>query len=270
MRYVLYQDRRIAYTLEGKGELVVLLHGFCEDGRVWEDFKHDLLEEQYRVLCVDLPGFGRSDTAAEVSIDYFARCVEAVLQEIGLPPAVVIGHSMGGYVALALAEHRPAWLRGLGLFHSHPFADSPETRDARHKNVEFIERAGHAIFIKQLFPKLFAPKYPAGNPFLIDKLSFRATQYPPEGITDALKAMAARPDRGEVLRRAAMPVLFIVGKEDSVINMETNLEQIHLPPVADIHLLDRVGHMGMFEAQRATQLIVRRFADFCYRQSDRS
>ncbi len=249
--------------MEGKGFPVVLLHGFCEDSRIWEDFKHDLLEENYRVITIDLPGFGESEVVRPASIQYYAEAVLAVLDAKKLNEVIVIGHSMGGYTALALAEMAPKRLRGLGLFHSHPYADSEDKKGARHKQIDFINRQGHQLYVKQLVPKLFASSYGLSHPFDLDKLIHRAARYQAEGIIAGLEAMAKRPDRSEVLRQSACPVLFIVGEEDTAVPAEASRDQLSLPAVADINVLEKVAHMGMIEARRKTQLMVRQFIAFC-------
>ncbi|RMF00863.1 MAG: alpha/beta hydrolase [Bacteroidetes bacterium] len=259
-----HQGRKLSYELLGKGPTVVLLHGFCLDSRVWQDFKQDLLEENYRVLTIDLPGFGASETANEASISVYAAAVLSVVEAEKLHNLVLIGHSMGGYTALAVAEQAPELLSGLGLFHSHPYADTPAKQEARYKQVEFVQRMGHPLFVKQLIPKLFAEQYARSHPFDVDKLIHRAARYPEKGITDGLLAMAKRPDRSALLKNCPVPVLFIVGAQDTAVPAEFSRKQLALPPVADIHILPKVGHMGMIEAPRQTQLIVRRFADFCY------
>lgn len=263
MKTIKYQEVDIAYEVEGKGPDIVLLHGFCEDRSIWENFRGDLLEEQYRVTTIDLPGFGDSGRLPSPSIGAMAQAVRAVLEELDLSDIVVIGHSMGGYVALAYAEQGADGLVGLGLFHSHPYADTEEKKETRTKSIDFINRQGHILYVKQMIPNLFEDKFARSNAFLLDKLIFNATRYDSGGITDALQAMRDRPDRSEVLRGLSCPVLFIIGKEDGAIPHEMSMAQTHLPRTASIHLLDKVGHMGMFEAERAIQKIVRDFAEFC-------
>lgn len=258
----------MAYQVEGKGEPVVLLHGFCEDSRVWEDFKQDLLEEHFRVITIDLPGYGQSTPLASVSIAGYAEGVLAVLDQLKLSQVVLIGHSMGGYTALAIAEQRPELLRGLGLFHSHPYADAEDKKAARRKQIAFIDRQGHFLFVKQLVPKLFAQRYAKSHPFEVDKLIHRAVRYPVEGITGGLEAMANRPDRSAVLTTIQCPVLFIVGQEDAAVPEAFSTQQLALPQLASIHILPKVGHMGMLESTRSTQLMVRQFADFCVQHVD--
>lgn len=263
MKKIEFQGGHIAYRLEGKGEPVVLLHGFCEDSRVWEDFKQDLLEEKFRVITIDLPGHGQSSPLATASIEGYAAGVLAVLDHLKLSQTVLIGHSMGGYTALAIAEQRPQLLSGLGLFHSHPYTDSEEKKAARHKQIAFINRQGHHLFVKQLVPKLFAKRYAKSHPFEVDKLIHRAVRYPVQGIIGGLEAMASRPDRSAILRDVSCPVLFIVGQEDAAVPAAFSTQQLALPRLASIHVLPKVGHMGMLESTRATQLMVRQFADFC-------
>lgn len=265
MKTLSFRNANVHYQIEGKGFPVVLLHGFCEDSKIWEDFKHDLLEENYRVVTVDLPGFGHSEVVRPVSIQYYAEAVLAVLDEKKLNEVIVIGHSMGGYTALALAELAPQRLRGLGLFHSHPYEDTPEKKQARHKQIEFINRQGHQLYVKQLVPKLFATNYGLSHPFDLDKLIHRAARYQAQGIIAGLEAMANRPDRSQALEQSECPVLFIVGEEDMAVPAIASSKQLSLPAIAQIHVLEKVAHMGMIEARRKTQLMVRQFVAFCLR-----
>jgi len=263
MNFTTYNGKKVAYAQEGKGSPILLLHGFCEDSRMWEDFAPDLLEEGFQLIRVDLPGFGQSEVVPDISIEEMARVVQQVLETIQPGPVVLIGHSMGGYVGLALARLFPKLLMGLGLFHSHPYADTPEKQAERFKSVDFIERQGPALFVKQLLPKLFNPSFISSNTFLLEKLTYRASKYEAEGIIAAQKAMAKRADESATLANTALPVLFIVGKEDQTIPEGKNTEQLSLPALADVHILPKVNHMGMFEARKKTQLIVRQFTESC-------
>jgi len=263
MKHIDLKGHKIAYEYQGKGPAVVLLHGFCEDSTIWEDFKTDLAEAQFRVICIDLPGFGQSELPAEATVEYYAEAVFAVLKELELSKIILIGHSMGGYTALAFAEKHPGMLLGLGMFHSHPYADSEEKKEARRRSAQFIREQGHILFVKQLIPGLFAPGYAGGNSFLINRLIHAASAYHPTGIIGGLEAMIQRPDRSEILQKAAWPVLFIIGEEDRAVPADQSLSQTQLPLVASVHILEKTGHMGMFEAKKKTQLIVREFALFC-------
>lgn len=253
----------MAYNVRGKGTPVLLIHGFGMDSRIWDEYKTDLVEEKYRVITVDLPGFGQSDVIEEISIREMAEAVSNVLDTLKLEKVFLIGHSMGGYVGLAFAELYPDRLLGLGLFHSHASADTLEKKAMRQKGMDFLRRQGSALYIKQLIPGLFAPSFVNSNAFLIEKLTFRASLYKPAGVIAALGAMKDRPDRSEVLRSISCPVLFIVGKLDATLSVNDTVAQAGLPAIASVHLLDKIAHMGMFEAGRQTQVIIRNFLAFC-------
>ncbi len=263
MKKLSYEAADLAYLSEGKGAPVVLLHGFCEDHKIWEEFLQDLQAEPYQVIAIDLPGFGASEAVEGISIEGMARRVHAVLEELRTGPAVLIGHSMGGYVGLAFARLFPERLLGLGLFHSHPYADDADKKAIRHKSAAFIRRQGHALFVKQLIPSLFADNFARSNAFLLEKLIYRASHFPSEGIIAAQEAMAERKDETETLKNINVPVLFIIGKQDSAIPADKNQEQVHLPEVASIHILEKAGHMGQFEDRKRTQRYVRQFVAFC-------
>jgi len=267
MKAVEFQGGKVAYQVKGKGNKIVLLHGFCEDHRVWDNFQSDLLEENHRVLTIDLPGFGQSTCLPSPSIAAMAEAVNVVIEALKFSSFILIGHSMGGYVSLAYAERYPEKLLGLGLFHSHSYADPEDKKDLRTKSIHFIEQYGHILFVKQLIPKLFTTNYGRSNAFLLDKLIYRAAKFEAQGITGALKAMRDRIDRSAVLSQVPCPVLFIIGKQDGAIPHNTSIAQTHLPKTASIHLLDKVAHMGMFEAERHTQKIIRDFAVFCVNQT---
>jgi pimeloyl-ACP methyl ester carboxylesterase len=263
----LYLPQKVAYEVEGEGRPIVLLHGFCEDRSVWETLKAGLREASCQVVSIDLPGFGGSEAVPGISIAQMAETAQAVLSELGISRCILIGHSMGGYVSLAFARQFPDQLLGLGLFHSHPYADAEEKKASRQKSADFIRRQGHALFVKQLIPSLFAPKFARDNAMLIHQLSYQAARYPSEGIIAALEAMAQRPDESTTLAQLAVPALFIVGKEDTAIPAEQSLAQLHLPARASIHLLENVGHMGMLEASTKTLAILREFVEFCHQQN---
>lgn len=128
MNFITFQRKKIAYQLQGKGTPVVFVHGFCEDSMVWDEFIPEIVAAGYNVLTLDLPGFGESEVVQDASVEVIADVINAVLVELQLSNIILIGHSLGGYVALAFAKKYADKLIGLGLFHSQPYADSEEKR----------------------------------------------------------------------------------------------------------------------------------------------
>lgn len=254
-----WQDGQINYTDEGRGTAVILLHGFCESIAVWDDWQEELIEEGYRVIRIDLPGFGAS-TASARQISEYSAAVAVVCQKAKLKKAVCVGHSMGGYIGLDLAEKSPPWLIGLGLFHAHPYADNAEQQQARFKSIDFIERNGHVHYVKQLIPRLFARDAGTSASFRRDLLILRASRSGAKHISNALHAMANRKDYSDWLSNYPKPVLFINGLKDPIYTEQQRQNQLALPRVADVCILPRAGHMGMIEEARETQRAVRHFA----------
>ncbi|MFT4972857.1 MAG: pimeloyl-ACP methyl ester carboxylesterase [Saprospiraceae bacterium] len=252
-----FQNKKIGFSVQGKGRPLVLLHGFCEDSRMWDDFL--TLFTRRKIVRIDLPGFGESEIQDEPSIEGMATSVKAVLDHLKIDKCVLIGHSMGGYVSLEFAKKYEEQLLGLGMFHSHPYEDSEEKKKDRSKSIDFINRNGHIHYIKQVIPSLFAFDFSKGYQFEVNKMLYNAAQYSPEGIISALEAMQRRADNSAVLEAIDCPVLFIIGKEDTALPMKESLNQTALPNIADIHILPSIGHMGMFEAKRKTAKIIKNF-----------
>src|ERR1700744_2413428 len=154
----------IAYEDTGKGPVVVLLHGFAEDSTVW---KHQVahLSAHHRVISPDWPGSGLSPLGeTPPSMERFADLLHALLTHESIDRCCIIGHSMGGYAALAFAEAYAGLLTGLGLFHSTAFPDTPEKIQLRRRSQDFMRTNGAELFVRQSTPNLFAAKFKAERP----------------------------------------------------------------------------------------------------------
>jgi len=255
-----FRDKDLFYSVSGAGPALVFVHGFGEDSRVWDEFTAPF-KKDHQVVSLDLPGAGQSPAIPGITIEGMAEAVRAVVEELRISQLVLTGHSMGGYVCLAYAEKWPDSLRALCMFHSQPYADSEEKKIGRLKSREFVGMHGAAPYVSQLVPGLFAPAFARERPEVVQRLIGWASAYPAEGIIAALDAMRLRPDRSDVLRNAAWPVLFFIGLEDGAIPADASKKQTTLPPVASIHYLEGVGHMGMLEAREEVQGIFGRFLE---------
>ena len=264
MKHTLFSNgRRIAYQADSTtvGLPLVLLHGFCEDAAVWDGFI--ALLNNVRVIRVDFPGFGGSDLPVAPGMDVYADAVCAVLNDLSIETCVLVGHSMGGYAALEFAEKYPERLTGLGLFHSHPFEDTPERKEARRRGIDMLQSGKRDLYVAQLFPGLFAETFAKANPQIIDALIDKGKRQSAEGIAAALEGMIARKNHAETLRIAACPVLFLLGALDAIVPPEQGLQAAVLPNIAEVHVLPGTAHMGMFEAPENCVEIVRGFWQFC-------
>lgn len=256
-----YRTHKINYSIQGEGPTIVFLHGFGLDLRMWTDFIPAF--EDFQVICIDLPGFGQSDSIPNISIPLMAKTIKAVLDQEKIEKSVLIGHSMGGYVSLAFAKKYDYLLKGFGLFNSHPYSDTEKRKKNRTKSVSFVERHGVPIYLKHMIPLLFAKEFANTNTHVLDKVAFYGSQTSIAGFTGGLKAMRDRVDNSNVLQKTTLPVLFIVGKQDTTMPLENSLNQLSLPVTSDIHIYEDAGHMGMFEAKKETIKAILEFTEFC-------
>lgn len=239
----------INFKVQGKGAAIVLIHGFCETLEMWNNIVSELAKD-YRVFSIDLPGFGGSPLPKEqVSIELIAKSVADWAKEQGIDRAVFIGHSLGGYVALALAELYPDLINGIGLAHSNAYADPEEGKINRDKVVKFIERHGHEKWIETFAPSLFAKENVDHCQAAIKMVTEMGVNTQAETIIAYTLAMKDRKDRFEVWENIEDHCLFIGGTEDSRISPEISEEHIYAREKVDGHILPGIGHMGMFEDQ---------------------
>lgn len=256
-----YKGKKIVYRTKGAGPLVVLLHGFGEDGTVWKQ-QFELFPNR-QLVVPDLPGSGGSEVIDDMSMEGMADCVYALVIHLGRPTgerrAILIGHSMGGYITLAFAEKYPKALNAFGLFHSTAFADNDAKRETRRRGIEVMRTKGAEAFLKTFVPNLYSPASKEEGPALIEEHLVAVRNVEAEALVTYFEAMMERPDRTEVLRHTGLPVLFVMGKHDVAVPVEDGLKQCHLPQNAYIHLLQNSGHMGMLEEAEAANKILTEF-----------
>jgi len=246
---ILYQGIQLHYRKIGVGAATLLIHGFGEDGNVFNQaIKH--LPEQGMLLIPDLPGSGESEIwpAAELSLNDFALALDTILKKEGIEKCSVMGHSMGGYIAMAFAEQFPEKMVALSLLHSTAYADSAERIQKRKQAIDFIEREGAAAFLRISLPGLFAPAFREQGKAAIDALLTSMKQVSGSTLIQYYRAMMQRPDRSKLLEVAPYPVMFIIGQEDEIVQPADTLQLADITANAYIHVLDNVGHMSMLEA----------------------
>ena len=219
---------------------LVFLHGFGEDARIWDDFIPHFTWVKKPIV----PSFAHW-TSVETIADYAREIVDA------LPPDgqfTVVGHSMGGYIALEMAKLFPERIEKVVLLHSTALPDTAEKQINRDRTIEFLTKHGASVFIKSFVANLFAPDFVANNQALIDQLITRYQDLAAEGLIAASKAMRDRADFTTFLRDTRIPFLFIHGDSDPLISTDSILAiKAHHKCV----ILPEVGHQGVYEAPHA-------------------
>lgn len=261
--FLTFKDHRIHYSTLGKGPALVLLHGFLESLEIWDDFAL-ALSRDFSVVCIDLPGHGKSDAVAGVhTMELMAASVKAVLDHLGLSSCAFAGHSMGGYVSLAFAGIYPEDTKGIVLFHSQAAPDSDETRVNRDRTINIVKKS-RSVFIRQFIPELFDPRNVANYSLQIKNLVRIASEVKDENIIAALEGMKERKGWLGLLESSEVPVLFIAGKQDSRIPFSLIMDQALIPAHSEVLLLENVGHMGFLEAPSITMEAIRHFGMRCF------
>ena len=241
-----YRSAAISYRITGKGRPLVLIHGFGEDGNIWQK-QVEVLKDHFQLIVPDLPGSGKSEMIEDMSIDGMAEVIKAILEMVTKKEAMVIGHSMGGYITLALAEKYPRLFSSIGLVHSTAFADSEEKKLNRLKSIEFIKNNGAYEFLKTAIPGLFGGSWSKDHQEEISALVEEGKNFTDEAIIQYYYAMINRPDRTLVLKNFSKPVMFIMGEHDTVVPFKQSLQQSYMPSRSYIQVLRRSAHMGMWE-----------------------
>jgi pimeloyl-ACP methyl ester carboxylesterase len=227
----------------GKGKPLVLLHGFPFHQAIWDDFAVNLSQD-FRVITVDLPGFGKSPgLQSPFTIAQVADALLDFLASKNLKNITLVGHSLGGYVALAMVEKNPDLFSSLILFHSTAYADSAEKKESRSKVVEFVQKNGALPFTSGFIPPLFFnPAHPA-----IERVKSIAGEASSEAVIGYTIAMRDRPEQIKTLEIFENPTLFLAGKNDPGIPVDSILKQASHCRKPEIHVFVNVSHMAMFE-----------------------
>lgn len=248
----------IHFFEKGKGQPLVLIHGFCETGNMWVDFAESLSSE-FRVICPDLPGIGDSTISGDkISLEEVAVSLEDWMDANQIENPIVIGHSLGGYVSIALLELMGNRIKSIGLFHSTAFADDVEKKEMRNRTITFLRKNGVEKFVTSFVPPLFPENRREELAQEIESAIEDGKRSTLNGLIAYAEAMRDRPDRLEVLRHFSGPKLLIAGTEDGAVKIEASRAQKEA--FTHFYELQGVGHMGMIEKKKETLKIVRDFA----------
>lgn len=247
-------SKKIHYLDSGKGEVIVLLHGFLESSFMWKSLSKRLSEND-RIINIDLPGHGHSDIlGSDLSIDHMAKRILELLEFLSITKVRIIAHSMGGYVGLALLEKEPDLVEQLILVHSKAGEDSPETKLKRDKGIEMI-KDHPSLFIKESVTNLFWKENVDEFKDQIIELVSDANSVHYSGYIEALTAMKNRPDRRFLLKKFKN-ITFIAGRHDPVIPHEISQLEMDMLASKSYYTLELSGHMGFVEEREKFENLI--------------
>ena len=236
----------LAYSREGNGKPLVLLHGYPLDYHLWDDII-PLLKDTFDLIVPDLRGFGDSTTVdTPYTVDDLASDIAGLLDYLGLQKTAIAGHSMGGYVALAFAKLYPDRVSALGLVSSQMLADPPDRKEGRYKTAAEVAEKGISGVVETMTPKFTSdPHWQA-----FARKSMEKQQ--PAAYIGALQAMAERGDSTSLLSSIQYPLVVIHGGADALIPIDRAREVKAAFSNAHLIELKNVGHMPMREAPKET------------------
>lgn len=254
-----YKGINIYFSQKGKGETIVLLHGFLESSTMWKDLIPKI-SKSYHVIFMDLLGHGNTGCLGYIhTMEQMAEAVEAVLKHLKVKKATLIGHSMGGYVALAYAEKYPEKVSGLCLMNSTALDDSPEKKQNRDRAIVAVKQ-NHKTFIRIAVANLFRPKNRIVFSNEIQKITEVALKIPVQGIIAALEGMKIRKNRLQLFRNAPYKKMMIIGRKDPALEYSTLIDQTKDSNVQIVEFPD--GHMSYIENKEEFTYNIMHFIDF--------
>jgi 3-oxoadipate enol-lactonase len=235
----------LSTTDDGRGLPLVFLHGFPLSRGAWRK-QIEVFRASYRVIAPDLRGVG--DSGMQPGPATMAQCaadVRALLRQLSTGPVVLIGHSMGGYVALAFARQFPDMLRGLVLVGTRQGPDTVEGAAGRRETAGKVQEMGVHVVIDAMVPRMLA----AGNQdaSMHEQVRGLMTSSTPAGVIGALLGMAERPDSTSLLAKISVPTLVITGADDVLIPSSESEKLAQAIQGAQLAVIPRAGHLVAFE-----------------------
>jgi len=227
---------------------VVFLHAFPLNADMWRGQVEALRGRT--TLAPHFPGFGGRPTGA-ADLEAFARVVLADMDAAGIPRAVVVGLSMGGYVAFRLHAQAPERVAGLVLADTRAGADDDAGRAKREAQAERARREGLGWLADTMLPGLLGETTRRERPRVVEAVSSLIDRADAEGVARALEAMRERPDSTPRLAEIRVPVLALVGEEDTLTPVVESRKIAEGVPDGRLVILPGVGHLANLEAPDA-------------------
>jgi pimeloyl-ACP methyl ester carboxylesterase len=253
---LIHKNTTVNYTSTGSGTAVVLIHGFLENNSMWIAVSADL-SKIYRVVCIDLLGHGNTESHGYVhTMEDQALLIKAVLDHLRLRKYFFIGHSMGGYVALAFANLFPSAIKGLCLMNSTALPDTEEKKINRDRGIKAVQQ-NHKLFVQVAIPMLFSEKNRTIFASEIKEVTNEALKISPQGIIAALEGMKIRKDLTSIYKKANFPIAMIIGKQDPALDYNSLISQTKNTNVEVIEFPD--GHMSHIENKNELIAVIHQF-----------
>lgn len=242
-----------------QGFPVVFIHGFCESSSIWKSLSEDLSEE-FRIICPDLPGFGKSPLPEnDFTLEEIGDQLVSWLLDHNIKQCIVIGHSMGGYIALEILRKHPDFVKAIGLFNSSAFEDPSDKKENRNKLIAFIQAHGVDPFLKTFVPSLFYPETAHHHTLTIAQISAEGLTIDPESVIKYAAAMRDRVGSIDLLKQYHDRILLIAGEFDQNVTLDKSQEMAKIIDNENAHIIPNSAHMSLFEQSELCYDAIRKF-----------
>ncbi len=243
-------------------DAVLFIHGFPFHSTMWGP-QLEAVPQGWRYIAPDLRGFGNSEAGGEAfSIDLFADDVIALLDHLNIEQVVVCGLSMGGYVALSIAERYPHRMRALALAATRASADSAEAKKGRHELAARTRALGSGAVVETMLPKLVSGATRIHRPEVADFVKAMMQAANPEATARALEAMANRADYREKLPLINVAAVVVRGDQDEIMTREETDLLARSIRGAKYEVISNVGHLPNLEAPDVFNSLMQNFLNF--------
>jgi pimeloyl-ACP methyl ester carboxylesterase len=257
---ITFKNAKISFSDVGKGATVVLIHGFLENSTMWDKIVPEI-SKRNRIITIDLLGHGKTDCLGYVhTMELLAETIEAVLKSLRIRKCILVGHSLGGYVALAFAEKHPKKLKGLCLMNSTSYEDDDDRKVLRLRANKMIQ-TNFTNMVRMSFSNLFGPESKKKYKKELELSLNEALKTPIQGYIAAQEGMRIRTDRNHVLIQNNFKKLIIIGKKDPVLDYNSLLEEAK--KTASETVIFPNGHMSHIENRAELVLTLRAFIKKC-------
>ena len=239
-----------SYSEQGSGRPVVLVHGFPLDRRLWAGVA-DELSKNFRVITVDLPGFGKSTLGSGFTIQSLADGLAEFAKQLQLSKFALAGLSMGGYIVEAFASKYESMLSSLILVDTKAEADNPQQKQGRDKMIELVRTSGSKAVADDMLGKMLSPETIRTSPQIVRDLRAMMEAVPPKTIETALAAMRDRSEYLSLLPKLTVPLLIVVGQDDVIAPPTLAQAMQQTAPNAKLAIIPTAGHLAPLEQPKA-------------------
>ncbi|MFN8571447.1 MAG: alpha/beta fold hydrolase [Gemmatimonadaceae bacterium] len=254
----LCQNLETGYDDIGTGVPVVFVHGFPLNRSLWAPQAHGLVDRA-RCIAPDLRGFGESTVTPPYSMDQYADDVVSLMDVLRLDRAVIVGLSMGGYVAMAMWRRHKARVRALALVDTRAGADSPEGRGKRDDMIALAKERGSAAVADAMIGSMVGEGTKSRAPEVVESVHSMLSSAPVDGVIGALGALKQRPDSAATLATVDVPTLIVVGDEDALTPVAESQAMHQMIRGSSLETICGAGHLSNLERPAAFNHVMSEF-----------